>query len=465
MKYRIGIFLAVILAIAFFARALPLDYSYFPEPDSFFHARSVELIISGQKIPGIDPISQQGRPYMNSPLFHAYFASFELLSGIGTVLIVKLLSIVFALATVLLTFLISKRMFGNRIALFSAFALAIMTIYVLRTSAFARPDAFALMILGAGILFFLMREDLLAAIASVGIALSNPIATGIAFVAALLFFWALALVKKADARTKSVFAISLVFFLVYALWLLHFQMPWTSFYSGMAFESAEMQQTTVVWYLLSFSFAWIFALFAFVKMKGNYFLKTWAVSAAFLSIWALRFALFLTIPMAILAGFGICALEKKTRRQWIAFYALVILLVSVTAVPLLFESGPYVPEPQEKAMKWISVYTPQSASLASDWDFGDPLGYLAKRKVVVDGHFEFNPSVQARNDSIKIIASSSDCKKIFAEVKKWGIDYYFLNQRDFDSLTYKNGLLEANCGFISKEYANDESAVLKFGAR
>jgi hypothetical protein len=113
-------------------------------------------------------------------------------------------------------------------------------------------------------------------------------------------------------------------------------------------------------------------------------------------------------------------------------------------------------------MKWFSEFTEKDANVFSIWDRGHPLAELGKRKVVIDGYFEFAKELDERNNAMKEIASTSDCNKIFIQAKKFNSNYFFVFNSALNSMNFKNGLLEAECSFMDYVFASNSSKTILF---
>tara|TARA_Y100000310_G_scaffold337591_1_gene425084 strand:- start:1198 stop:2598 length:1401 start_codon:yes stop_codon:yes gene_type:complete len=461
MNYRKTLLLILLLAVLM--RALPLTIDSMTGPDPWFHARMAETVIENKTLLEYDALSMQGRDYSYAPLFHTILASFSILSSIQVISLTPLLPILYGSIIVLLVFAFARRIFGsNSLALFSALAIAIMPLHLLRTAAYARPDSLALLIVPAIIFLIYTKKFLPATILVIPLVLLHPLSSLYLFL--FLLTWMLvARVKRLDFVHRKVFILMLVGVLVWLLWLYSLPFSPLDYVSKVSLESVENVRPSFLNFFTFFTFSWIFIIIGLLKfdLKKNLFLPAWLLFSFFYGIFSSRLFIFVSIPAAIIAAGGFSLIFEKTRRY---FPILIALLFVLSIIPIMNEVNSttrFINPAEKKAMQWLQQI-PIDSVLASQWDRGHPLAYLTGRQVVMDGYFEFAPQLDERNESMKILASSSNCETLQAEKEKWGIDYFFVHNSALESLTYKNGLLEADCGFISQVYASNNAKIISF---
>jgi asparagine N-glycosylation enzyme membrane subunit Stt3 len=248
---------------------------------------------------------------------------------------------------------------------------------------------------------------------------------------------------KLEFPRKAALATVVGTFAVFLFWLFSLPYPLTDYLSSTSFESVELALTSVASLFAIFTFSWIFIVFALIKLKGHAFEKLWLFfSFAFLII-GFRLGIFMSMPAALFAGWGINFAWQKAKPYSKAFVIILLLLAAITVMPKIAQQGLYVHKSERSAMVWIEGSTPLDATLAAQWDRGHPLTYYAKRKVVLDGYFEFAPGLEERNASIKNLMTTSDCEKIAENASQFGADYIFIHKRALNDRAYRNGLLEA----------------------
>ena len=175
----------------------------------------------------------------------------------------------------------------------------------------------------------------------------------------------------------------------------------------------------------------------------------------------MRLAIFLSMPAALVSAFGFGFIFEKTRKFLPVLLVILFALASIAVFMHVRSVGWFVPEPERDAMSWLGA-NPEAELLANQWDRGHPLVYLSGKPVVMDGYFEFAPDLDKRNSSMKVLAQSSDCNTLKTEWKKWNFSHFFLAKNSIDSDTYKYGLFEADCNFISQVYSSDYARILGF---
>lgn len=272
--------LVLILALAFMLRAQPILFGAISEPDSYFHLRMSELVVAEQGVPEYDALSMGGRDYSYAPLFHIMLAFFALASGLNLAFLIVLMPAIYGSAAVLLVYALSKRIFSsNSIATFSAFAIAIMPIHLMRTSsAYVRPDALALLIVPAVIYLFYIRRTKIAALLSAGLVLLHPLST--LFLLLFLLLWAIASKMPSLARSdagafakfpaKAAFLTVLLTVAVFLVWLFSLPYPPLQYISNVSFESVELSKLLVLHIFVFFTFSWLFFPYRAFQVKKHF---------------------------------------------------------------------------------------------------------------------------------------------------------------------------------------------------
>ncbi|MFH1256491.1 MAG: hypothetical protein V1494_04305 [Candidatus Diapherotrites archaeon] len=452
MNKKIALSLLFIVLLAFLLRVNPLLTNSFPDPDNFFHARQSETIVNSQSVPIYDKLSMQGRYYSYAPLFHVIFAFLNLFSGLPIILLVQLFPAFYGAITALAIFIIARKFFGDKIALFSAFFIATMSFAVLRTAGNARPDGLALLVLPV-VIYLLYTEKLfpalLLAMAQAVLHVPSSFYLFSFIIAWFLFFK----IRRLNVKEKNFVALAAVIAIIVGLWLLSQHYPLTDYLSTTSFQSSEMSAFSLLGILYFFTIAWPFIIIALFKLKENLFLKTWLVFSLAFGLVGTRLALFFALPAAIFAGFGLDFVAEKVKGREKFLVALLLLLSVAALFPAIYSPGNFVSTAQKSSLLWLNENTPADASIALVWDQGHPLTYFAQRKVVVDGYFEFAPGLEERNKSVFTMMQSSDCNTIIGEAQKWGASFFYAPEKFMQSDSLKYGILEAkNCTQIGAVY-------------
>jgi hypothetical protein len=185
----------------------------------------------------------------------------------------------------------------------------------------------------------------------------------------------------------------------------------------------------------------------------------------FYGVFGTRLGIFVSFPAAILAGKGFSITTEKIKPYTKIFFVLILLMALIIYVPETQIRGTAFNLKERTAMKWFNEFTEKDANIFSSWDRGHPLAELGKRKVVIDGYFEFAPDLNKRNESMKEIISTSDCNKIYTEAKKFNSNYFFVFNAALKSRNFRNGILEAECPFMDYVFASDSSKIIKFNLK
>jgi len=134
------------------------------------------------------------------------------------------------------------------------------------------------------------------------------------------------------------------------------------------------------------------------------FMTLWVLPTLYGSIWAVRFAMLLSLPISICAGIALGSLFdlsiylfKKARSELVKKFAAGLLIILVLAsihmvhafYSLSYNSvkgyGTGISKNWENAMEWLKNNTPECTVVATYWDPGYWIAALSERKVIFDG--------------------------------------------------------------------------------
>ncbi|MDO8537848.1 MAG: hypothetical protein Q7S21_03090, partial [archaeon] len=451
----------LILALGFVLRFHPVYIDGYLDPDQAFHIRQAKAFIAEEKVPFRDELSNQGRYYSYAPMYHSILATFSLLTNIQVDVLIFILSALYGIIGILVVFLFARKLFDEKTALYAAFILAVLGLHLIRTAGQSRPDGLALLIIPA-ILYLLYTQRFLSAILlSIFQILLHPLSTS--FMLIVIILWMIFFrFKKINLNYKYFILLILITVIVFIIWLLHLPYPWTDYVSKVSFNSAELSQLSIVSLLYYTKEAWIFALLALIKLKNNLFLKFFFIISLAYALIGVRTSIFLSIPIAILAGFGLSIVFEKVKPYQKIAFVIILMLVLISAMPGFLSKGTYLSVQDREALSWMKDNTSSTAVIFSQWDLGHPITYLAQRITFMDGYFEFAPDVKQRNDEMNILISSSNCSTIKNLVQKNNLNYFFIPTKAINSNTYKFGALEADCEFESMVYASDTTKIIKW---
>lgn len=347
-----------IFLLAFSIRYYPSTFGKINDPDAYFHLRNINDILENKSIPEYDELSMQGRYYSYPILFHSFFAFFTQLTGLPALTVFQFLPAFFGAMSCAVVFLIGRKLFNERIGLIAMLFLAITSIHIFRTFAFARPDGLSLFLIPLIVYVILEEQYPLVLLLSLGMALFHPLST--IFLLILLIFWiAIALLKKTDFKNNQKFILwigitILVSIGSIAIWLGSIPLPLTNYVSKMAFESAELSNFSVLNILMFFSLTWFFGLVGAFRLKNNYFLKFWTILGMIFAIVGARMAIHLSIPLALLGAQQLEFVYEKIQPYQKTLFLILFFWIILITFSLLNVSKPYLTSSEENAMKFLN---------------------------------------------------------------------------------------------------------------
>ncbi|MFH1697316.1 MAG: hypothetical protein ABH854_05435 [Candidatus Diapherotrites archaeon] len=456
--------LFLIIVLAALVRFSPGLAGSMGGPDPHFHTRMAELVVSGEGVPVYDALSNQGRWYTYAPLYHLMYALLGIFSGLPVKGLVNFFPVLYGCAGVLLVFIFARRLFGVRAGVFAALALAVMSMHIVRTASYSRPDGLALLIVPAALYLLYTQRFKAAALLSVVQVLLHPLSTAY-LLTLMIAIMAVHRVKGETLEYKKYAGIIVLTVAVFLSWLLTRAYPIELYLSDVSYSSAELSALSLLSILMYFTFSWIFIILGVFKLpeRGKYFLLAWFVYTLLFAVLGFRLAIFLSIPAAIIAGWGLLTVEQALSKYKIVFYALLLLLAGISIGGDIYNDAKYINTGERAAMLWLRDYTDENATIAASWDRGHPLTYYAQRKVLIDGYFEFAPGLDERLEVMETLISTADCGKISEAVQDYGIDYFYVHTSALGRRNYMNGILEAKCEGMALVYSSEKARVFAYG--
>ncbi len=451
--------LIFILMIAGLVRIYPFSVGSFGGPDPLYHARMADLFIDNQSLPEYDALSMQGRPYTYSPLFHISLALFSMFSGIPAQQMIGIYPVIYGVLAVLLVFVLSRRLFNSdKIAIFSSLFLATMGLHIVRTFSYARPDGLAITLIIAAIFFLTQRNMKALAFISIVLVLLHPLSSLYLLLFMLLASLGMKFFKK-PFQTTAVFAAIAMAFLVYLLWLFSLPVPLDGYLSEHYLGSTEINELTFISFLYFLSFAWIFFIIGFVKLKEKFFEKMWFLFSLLFGFFALRLFIYFAPVASLFAGFGFVFVLEKVKKYRKHFFAVIFIFISITLLTTLISIDSFPTQKTRHAMNWLNESTSSDSVVAARWDAGHLITGMADRTAFIDGYFEFAPRLDERADAVEDLMMTSDCSLILSVSQVWGIDYVFLHPGAVSSRSYIRGILEADCENMNLVFDNGSRII------
>ncbi len=412
------IILFSLLAIVFL-RVYPIFLPTYQDPDVYFHLRMTEQLIKNSRL-DFDALSDGGRAYTYYPLYHFAAAEISELAGTSPSSSLAALPILIAIAAILIIAEISKKMFGEAASLFALFFAVIMPAYLIRTAAYGRPDCFALLLIPL-LLFGNLR---MVPIAAIALSLVHPISAlfaGVVLVAVLVVNFMFK--KKIDKRAV-IYLVSAAFAALYYL-----RYPLEKLRLAHTFTTSSEMQAPGIFLLMLIGIVIVFALVGIMPAikKRSSRLVVWFLAGLGAALYAIRGVIYFAPIVAVLGGAGLAVSVKKLKKLSLPFVVFVFVVAIILVSDFNYNNLGTHSIRTEKALRWAEANTPRDSVFLSMWDRGHVITEVAKRKVVVDGYFEFVPDLDERvKDSFAFLNS---CNKTLEKkiVEKYKINYIFVD--------------------------------------
>ena len=472
--------LAIRLVVAF-------QTNYFTY-DSYFHVRQVESIAHTGMPVFDDPLSQGGRAYFFSPVFHYIFALFTL--AIPIEIIGKILPNILYALLIPLSYYIALRINENRnSALFSSLFVALFPGMWSTINSF---DPLCIIIPAIFFIFYcLIRIDekkyLTWFTASSAIAaVISPIS--LVIIPALWLFVLLLKIEKTEERGAviesiifSTFLMLLVQFLVYkkALLIHGYSIIWQNIPAVILndfFKELTVLDVIVSVGIIAFIFG-VYEVYRFSFTKKERELSaiiSLAIVAAFL-LWTklVEFETgmaILGVSLAIISSKTIGSIREYLQKIKINFsfkhagIAIIILLL-ITTIPASFgvvknlmDNMPNGPEMD--AMLWIRDNSADSSTIIASPEEGFLINAVALRKNVIDNNFLMITDAETRYNDVKEVYKTSFETNAVQILNKYRAKYILLSKSVTEEFGV-TGLSYADLKCFKKFYENNETAIFK----
>lgn len=430
MDRNLAVLFAAVLVIGLLLRSITLLYVGFYEPDVFFYYGVMKQTVANSlAIP--NPLPLSGFPGHNSfsempGLIYLIVYPYALLSGLGLHVsiydILRLMPLLFGLAEMLLTYLLTYALTRNKYAsLLSMLIIALLPASIVRTQATEwRGETFIPSMLALILLI------------SIGFSKTRPrSAKGIAYLTAMIVLLAIALYSWSGSayilavlglyllglfmnlRMKSLMKTTVVLIAVTAAaWIFGWTlMPYLdpSYYHYLQLNSnlfkviSETQPPNEQNIVENLSIVPVFAALGVLYILLGRRTKETSHSAAefaytgtlanllvtsFLLYAQVRWSTLAAMPMAILAGYGVYRASKwlEGRFSQKAEFILVSFFITITAMMCLIEvlPPPATSQGSISAAGWISANTGANSTFLSGWEDGSAIEGWGNRTVYID---------------------------------------------------------------------------------
>ena len=461
--------LAVLLLLALAAlsvRIYPAFLESFPDPDHYYHLRQMEYVAQVGQVRAFDELSNLGRAYTYYPLFHVIGGTLAVLLSVPVLWAYALASLLFSILGVFAVYCVARAALAHcglstDAALFSALCAAVLPVFFLRQGLFTRPDAFAPAAAALAFLFLFQRNAFGMAALGAFLALLHPYSlavTGALLALAVFFDYLSAFFFKstpvfvelrrkpgrdlASAASDFLNSRGLLLLVVFALSALaaaayYLRLPLSDLATASTFRtSSEMQPLAFVGALQITGPVLILCAIAALKAfgfperpritKSHWLVATAAVSFAIM-FFASRNMVYAATPLAVLAAFGLSEAEAKTEKfaPWVWLVCGIAVLSSVFCA-MGQQSGQYSSQ-QLAGFAYLSSL-PQAPVIAL-WDRGHPIAEISKKQVVVDGYFEFEPSLDEKVSDVQVLFTTGDGLVVDAIARKYGAGYLYFDNK------------------------------------
>jgi hypothetical protein len=442
--------LAVLATLA--VRIYPAVMPSFQDPDHYYHLRMGEEVAATGNIPTYDALSDGGRQYTYYPMLHLLIGAYSILLGLPPLFAYVFVSLLAGALSTLAVYVAARRLCRPRESeRFSQYALlfaAAIPAFFARQTAFIRPDGFAAAAAALMLAFLVMGSAWGIAALGAFLVLLHPytavLVAGLAVIAVAadlmigkicktrtVFFG-----KEGDAKKAillgTAFAVSCA-----ALGTYYLRLPLGQLVgSKTIFTASEMQPPTPETILLVFGPALVFAFIALLKVFGKpdlprrwdwAWLAALAAAGSALFLAALRNSSYSAVPMALLAGAGMVEAERKGGKYGGVLLAIVGIALVVTTYAALRDQGGQYSDQELAAFGYLGRLP--SSPVVALWDRGHVITYLAKKPVVVDGYFEFEPGLDNKTLDIQLLFLSGEPQAAARLARKYSAGLVYIDNK------------------------------------
>ncbi|MDP2666084.1 MAG: hypothetical protein Q8P05_01115 [Candidatus Diapherotrites archaeon] len=454
--------LLLIALLAMMVRSVPFQFEGLVDPDAHFHARLSDNIASSQSLLEWDFLSMQGRVYSYPPLLHVLVGTLALLTGLSSLLVLKILGVLVGGLFVFAVYRLAHHLSQSQgMAVWSALFAGMTTIYAWRTAAFLRPDSLATLMIPFLLYLWVSRREIPALVGSVALVLLHPLS---AVVYAFLLMGMLGVAMFRRHHVSLFLPLALVgMLLTFFLWIHSIGLPFSDYISPVSLDASELTPFWVLGIVLFFPFVWALGLAGLVKGKPHEYVLVWFFLAFIAAAFGMRLVNYLTPFLAILGGYGmmwVISHIHSLKRGLPILGGMMLLLGIVVVGQIMSAENPYVHPAEHAALTFIQTNTPSDAVILTIWDQGHVMTYYTKRPVVIDGYFEFAPDLDRRNAIMGEAFYSSNCQTVSHALQSFRATHLYLPQDELYSRSVELGLLDLSpCEQLSLVHSSEHARV------
>lgn len=475
--------LIVLLVFVLMAKILVLTSTELPAYDSYFGMRQVEHIQSTGLFLAQDNLSYQGRTNTLDFLPYYLLTALTLLIPINILFLIG--GVLVGLASLVLIFLISQKLYANR-----WIAIIVTTLGALSSVLFSHSLAtltatsfFLLAYLGILYMFITLAKNEQHVLWFVLLAILGTLLHALMLVLVLGFiiYFILLSVENLKLRPKELEVLS--FTGLFSLWyhLIVYRKLFQIHGAQMIWASMPEELAQILFQKLSIPLvvAWIgvlpfllglYAIYQalFIQRKRYLvFITALTISFATLLFFGIlpltEGLLFTTVNFIILSGFAIKQINvyfNKVHFSKIKYglVSLLMILALINFIPILF-SGLNINAPtMENAQLLQEAKLPEDATILGHVNEGQFISYYTQRKNFYDTRFVLAPQAQQRYNDAQTIFLSTSKTKTLSLLNYYGVRYIYLSEQSRKEHEVTSYLFENDPCF--KEIGNSTTAQL-----
>ncbi|GEM_PF-3188004 len=456
--------LALIVLLGLALRAYPLFLSSFPDPDFYYHLRMSHLAFEQGGIPSYDALSYGGRPYTYYPFHHLLVATVAKLTGLSVDFVLPAITLLIAALAILAAYFLARKLFDQKSALLAAFAAALHAGFIAKSTAYARPDQYSLLLIPLSLLL-LLKEGKLSNLLLFALFALFPLVHLTVSAIGLFIFLACALAVKASWKKIGVACAGfLLGASYYAGWDLKQMIASKAFASSAELVSFDL--SFIFFYSgVLLIFGAIAALEFYNALKGQNFIErqknsfklvlVWLAVALALQLAANRGVVFLAPALCVAAGFGFKHALEKSGKYEKYMLALALAAIAIGTGAFLSVQHPGFTTGDVSVAQWLGQNS-HAGLVAAPWDRGHLLTFYGS-KVLADGYFEYAPAPERKVAAIDEMLAASSGERALQLAVENGVEFIFLDEKTLSQLP-ANSVWTRNVSGFEKVFENKAQA-------
>ncbi len=425
----------------------------------YYHGRLSQTLVE-QGIPAHDELSFGGRDYLFNP-FHYIIAS--LTTFLNFNLIAKLLPFILGLLSVLMFYLILKKLDLDSEKIFLICAILILTPIFIYSFTVLDYHALVIFLLLLQFYFFMHKNKILALL-SILILITVSFFNLFSAIIGILTLFCYSLTTKNLKKFYSVLFIVLVVCIIY----------YGQIYYAHGMPTFNLRENKIENFISDIGGETGFSIFSLILAFVGFFYISYKRKLPIIILITLIIAafyfdnylnLYLNFIIAFFAGNGFFSLLK---RKWaspiLRNFSIIVLICGIIFSPIAYIKELSVSKPNQSiadSLTWLGVNSNKKYVVFSSHDKGFWIEYFAKRAVVTDDLFTYAPQLNKRMEdskkifhsykleetknlldkyNIKYIWTDPEMKQDIWENKRTGLLFLFRNNETFKNVYNKDGI-------------------------